>query len=504
MIKTLLYRLFCILIVSLTIFSACKKDESTDHEWQGGKVTGELFVSNDGDDNGDGTIEYPWKTISRAIDRLGPGATLNIREGTYDINYLIRIPANGTQDSIITIRAYPGESVVINCNSANIRRSNSYPYVQGAIQIENASWVVLKNIIVKNSHQGGINVINSSHIEIINCVTENTLCSGIAAWQGCSYINVSGNTVINANDMDMSWDSYTGSEAPHEAISMAGPHYFEVAWNHVYDCQKEGIDCKETCAHGNVHHNYMHNLQRQGLYIDAWFGQLEDIEMHHNVVYNCEEGIAVSCENGPLSKDIKIHHNLIFNNRSAGLFFSRWGVDNPRENVEVYNNTLYHNGYGWSQDGDPDYWLTGGIYLFSINLKDIFIRNNILSFNKPFEIGHTMEYREGDLEEKNIVIEYNLINDINTVPDPFYMATWTKDSVYSITGENSMTGDPLFIDPSNGDFRLKSGSPAIDAGNPDPVYNDPDGSRNDPGAFPYGDDSDYFWWKNNFPPVIEK
>ena len=47
----------------------------------------------------------------------------------------------------------------------------------------------------------------------------------------------------------------------------------------------------------------------------------------------------------------------------------------------------------------------------------------------------------------------------------------------------NIAGDPLFMDPENGDFRLKTGSPCIDAGNSDPIYNDPDGSRNDMGAY---------------------
>ena len=43
--------------------------------------------------------------------------------------------------------------------------------------------------------------------------------------------------------------------------------------------------------------------------------------------------------------------------------------------------------------------------------------------------------------------------------------------------------DPLFTDPENGDFYLKPDSPCIDAGNPDPIYQDPDGTRNDMGAY---------------------
>ena len=47
----------------------------------------------------------------------------------------------------------------------------------------------------------------------------------------------------------------------------------------------------------------------------------------------------------------------------------------------------------------------------------------------------------------------------------------------------NISTDPLFIDPENGNFRLKLDSPCIDAGNSGPVYDDPDGSRNDMGAY---------------------
>ncbi len=51
-------------------------------------------------------------------------------------------------------------------------------------------------------------------------------------------------------------------------------------------------------------------------------------------------------------------------------------------------------------------------------------------------------------------------------------------------GPGNINVDPLFVDPESGDYRLQAGSPAIDAG--DAALNDPDGSRADIGAIPFG------------------
>lgn len=64
-----------------------------------------------GDDAHDGGEPAPWKTLGHALRRLNPGDTLYLREGVYYEHPALS--RSGTEAAPITIRAYPGESVII-------------------------------------------------------------------------------------------------------------------------------------------------------------------------------------------------------------------------------------------------------------------------------------------------------------------------------------------------------------------------------------------------------
>ncbi|KAF5078815.1 PKD domain protein [anaerobic digester metagenome] len=64
--------------------------------------------------------------------------------------------------------------------------------------------------------------------------------------------------------------------------------------------------------------------------------------------------------------------------------------------------------------------------------------------------------------------------------------TLTSFSPNVTLGEGILRGnDPLFLDPVNGNYSLQAGSPYINSGDPNPAYNNADGSRSDIGAIPY-------------------
>jgi uncharacterized repeat protein (TIGR02543 family) len=74
------------------------------------------YVSTTGNDSsGTGTISNPWKTITKGQSMLDAGDTLLVRGGTYYES--VTITVQGTQSGRITIKAYPGETPVLDGRS---------------------------------------------------------------------------------------------------------------------------------------------------------------------------------------------------------------------------------------------------------------------------------------------------------------------------------------------------------------------------------------------------
>src|SRR5262249_8647071 len=64
-----------------------------------------------GKDDAAGSEKAPWRTINHALKQLSPGDTLYLRGGTYREHVYCAVA--GKPDSPITIRAYPGERVIV-------------------------------------------------------------------------------------------------------------------------------------------------------------------------------------------------------------------------------------------------------------------------------------------------------------------------------------------------------------------------------------------------------
>jgi len=152
----------------------------------------------------------------------------------------------------------------------------------------------------------------------------------------------------------------------------------------------------------------------------------------------------------------------------------------------------------------------GGVYLN--NASDIEMRNCIiidkLGNGVGIDVGNstnvrvlnnTIVTRRRGVMERNssTIIENNIIVgaaefgvSVSEASALSFNDVWGNGTDYynCSPGENDISGDPLFVNASINNFHLAAGSPCIDTGNPAAEYNDPDGSRNDMGAYggPYG------------------
>jgi hypothetical protein len=404
--------------------------------------------------------------IQQLIDKAKPGDTVLIPGGVYKLNDKpIRATVSGKREAWIYIMPVRGDEVIIDAGNYLKRYTQGHLPLAGSVIFKGSRYIRLEDIAVRNSHDGGIIIQGpgTSHIEIVHCRSAGSYNSGIAIWyaDSCKILHCE---VTGANNKELKPEGVVfRGEAPHEAISLAGATHFEVAYNLVHDCYKEGIDCKEVSRDGVIHHNTIYNLPRQGLYTDCWFGHLGQVEFHHNTVYACEWGFAISGEGKNASMDsIYFHHNLLYNNRASGIYIGIWGFDEERRNIFIYNNTINHN-------GSPGHWsgLTGGIDIMSSHIRNVFIYNNIISNNYGYAIGMwaNRDAQDSALKNRNIRILHNLEWQVNKpgteVPKSMFKI------MFPLEQASSLRSDPLFVNAAKGNFRLSESSPARTQGWPD-------------------------------------
>jgi hypothetical protein len=86
------------------------------------------------DDAGDGTRERPWKTITRAAEKAGPGDTVVIRDGIYREHVIIK--TSGTEQAPIQFVAAPGAHVLL----TGADRLSGWQKTEGTLPIYRAPW----------------------------------------------------------------------------------------------------------------------------------------------------------------------------------------------------------------------------------------------------------------------------------------------------------------------------------------------------------------------------
>jgi hypothetical protein len=103
--------------------------------------------SSEGDDNNDGSIEYPWKTLAKiSLVTLAPGDVVSFRRGDrFDGHFVVR--GSGSEEAPITITAYGEGNHPVITGEAGAENGGDY---QEAILVRNYSHYVFEGLEINN------------------------------------------------------------------------------------------------------------------------------------------------------------------------------------------------------------------------------------------------------------------------------------------------------------------------------------------------------------------
>ena len=269
--------------------------------------------------------------------------------------------------------------------------------------------------------------------------------------------------------MALSFRPFTGSEAPHEAISIAGTKGFEVAWNEV-ERQQEGGDRRQ----GDLGPR---RRPPQPLLEQRPAGPLRGRLVRR------ARGRGAARERGPRQRggDRDLDRGrpgrratsactTTSSSTTAGpASTSRAGARTTRARRSPSSTTRSTaTATAAAPRATRATGSIGGFYLHSTNLRGVSVRDNVLSQDKPFEIGYSQDWGSGgpgaprgDRAQPGPRHEHDGLPFLHGRPG-------RRTTVWPTKGADAIVADPQFVDPAAQDFRPRPGSPAAGVGAQEP------------------------------------
>jgi hypothetical protein len=177
------------------------------------------YVSTTGSDSNTGNLSSPFKTLEKAVSAVRAGETIYVRGGTYNLTQTITLSKSGTENSRISIMAYPGETPVLDFSAQSLSGSNRGIVLTG-------NWWHVKGLGITGAGDNGMLISGGSNNLIEQCSFWRNRDSGLQIDNGAS-----DNFIRNC-------DSYFNADPPDygDADGFA-PKLTVGSGNHFYGCR---------------------------------------------------------------------------------------------------------------------------------------------------------------------------------------------------------------------------------------------------------------------------
>ena len=305
--------------------------------WQNA-CAGRFFLSTQGSDQGDGSLQAPWATFNHAIWKLRPGDSLLVRQGHYQEGEIWIRKARGmggADGRYVTLMAYPGEKVELDgprrmIVDADYMRIQGFTFVN-TYSLDFPSWEgpdLSTHAEILDNH-----FIGNFLLPIEFC-GRNSLIQGnlIDSRNGSShaiYLHYGYNNVLRNNRILGTYKYGIHMYDEHKNEDPQGfvrtYHDITLEGNYVTGCRMRAGIILGTSADNPtpgvtmqrvvIRRNIICENGGQGILVKAWQGRISDVSIYNNTIYqNVEEGIQI--EN---AQNVRIFNNIVVAGQGAHL-----------------------------------------------------------------------------------------------------------------------------------------------------------------------------------------
>jgi hypothetical protein len=294
------------------------------------------YVATSGNDNNNGSISTPFRTVQRGVDALTAGDTLYLRGGTYTEN-VYKYNLGGTAQNLITISGYPSESVIINGNHA-----------APALLLYYGSNLVIENLTLTNGyhspHGWGYDTLllsNNTNVRVNNIDVSGTdgLCDGGSAQimlDFSTYITIENSRIHDSNFQPNSGNTNCGG------IGMMGGYgtglgNITIRNNTIYNMPRGTAIWDKHPGYGTIEiaNNTIYNV-----YVASYIRQ-RDIYFHHNRIYSTTSTLTdptmriFNESPDPVNRNIRIEYNTFASCPYTAILYT------SGTNITLNNNIYY-------------------------------------------------------------------------------------------------------------------------------------------------------------------
>ncbi|MGD2097862.1 MAG: choice-of-anchor Q domain-containing protein [Desulfobacterales bacterium] len=367
------------------------------------------YVSTGGSDNNPGTKISPWRTIQHAANVAPDGSIINVNSGIYEER--VSITRSGTAEKKIFFKSIPRRSV--NMRGFDIKADH--------IRVEGF------NIDPGIGEGFGVFIHSGNYIDVIDNYMVNCKIGIFTRSRNIpGHLYISNNKMYRCN-MGIMLFAHDSLIENNEVQRLVRSH---------------GVDADYARFFGNN---------------NVWRGNLFHGTSRHEIGKSHTDCFQFYDENRVHTHNTIIEKNICLGDFSQGMMLESDAYpDETYLSDLIVRNNIFAHGRAWA--------ICGGK---SVGWPNTIVVNNLFAYIRTMGVGIKGYKAKGGVVKNNIF--YNCGNQ----PTPYFSSHGAEiEGGHNIIfnsgkspGFNDLVGvDPMFVDAENNDFRLKPGSPAIDAG----------------------------------------